>query len=362
MTKDFQPPSGIITSSPGAIADLGERAREIFRHIVESYVQTGEPVGSRTLSQKVSAQLSPASIRNVMADLEQLGLLYAPHASAGRLPTQAGLRLFVDAMLEVGNLSEEERRGIEARLAVRNSTLPDMLTHATAQLAGLSQCAGLVVSPKLDRALKHVEFVGVSPGKSLVVLVSDDGAVENRVIDTPIGLPPSALQEASNYLNARLRGRTIDEAKTAVIEELQSQRAELDTLTARLVHEGLVTWTGESRGERSLIVRGASSLLTDVSAGQDLERIRMLFDDIERREELVQLLDLVRDGDGVRIFIGSENKLFSLSGSSVVLAPYTDSRAKIVGVVGVIGPTRLNYARVIPMVDYTAKIIGRALS
>ncbi len=361
MSKEFQSPSGIIAPGSGGIADLSERSREIFRHIVESYLETGDPVGSRTLSQLVQMQLSPASIRNVMADLEQLGLLYAPHASAGRLPTQAGLRLFVDALLEVGNVSEDERRSIEARLAMRNATLSDMLANATAQLAGLSHCAGLVVSPKLDRALKHVEFVGVSPGRALVVLVSDDGSVENRVIETPLGLPPSALQEATNYLNARLRGRTIDEAKVEIIAEIGSQRAELDALTARLVQDGLATWSGESRGERSLIVRGASSLLSDVT-GQDLDRIRMLFDDIEHREELVRLLDLVRAGDGVKIFIGSENKLFSLSGSSVVLAPYTDGRSKVVGVVGVIGPTRLNYARVIPMVDYTAKIIGRALS
>jgi heat-inducible transcriptional repressor len=270
--------------------------------------------------------------------------------------------LFVDALLEVGNLSADEQRAIEARLALRNASLSDMLANATAQLAGLSHCAGLVVSPKLDRALKHVEFVGVSPGRALVVLVSDDGAVENRLIETPIGLPPSALQEATNYLNARVRGRTIEEAKAEIITEIGNQRAELDALTARLVHEGLATWSGETLGERSLIVRGASSLLSDMTAGQDLERIRSLFDDIENREELVRLLDLVREGDGVRIFIGSENKLFSLSGSSVVLAPYTDGRSKLVGVVGVIGPTRLNYARVIPMVDYTAKVIGRALS
>lgn len=295
-----------------------------------------------------------------MADLEDLGLIAAPHASAGRFPTQAGLRLFVDAMLEIGNLSDDERKAIEGRLAARQTNFEDALTQASAMLAGLSQCAGLVIAPKFDRPLRHVEIVPTGPSQALVVLVTDDGAVENRVIQTPAGLPQAAVIEASNYLNARVRGRTIDEAKGFVLAELAARRAELDTLTAKLVEAGVATWGG-GETDRALIVRGTSRLLADVTAAADLERIRTLFDDLERKEEMLQLLDRVRDGAGVRVFIGSENKLFSLSGSSVILAPYANARSQVVGVVGVIGPTRLNYARIVPMVDYTAKMIGRLL-
>ncbi|MBI1238004.1 MAG: heat-inducible transcriptional repressor HrcA [Alphaproteobacteria bacterium] len=360
MTKDA---SG-FTPAPamrGSVADLSERAREVFRLVVDSYLETGEPVGSRTISQRGGLHLSPASIRNVMADLEGLGLIAAPHASAGRLPTHLGLRLFVDGMLEIGNLSDDERRAIEGRLAARGEKIEDLLTQASALLAGLSHCAGLVVTPKLDRALKHVEFVSTGANKALVIMVSEDGAVENRLVDIPAGLPPSALTEASNYLNARVQGRTIEDAQSVIREDVASRRAELDELTAKLIADGLATWSGGTADTRALIVRGASQLLSSINASEDLERIRTLFDDIERREELVQILDRVREGEGVRIFIGAENQLMSLSGSSVILSPYTNARSQIVGVVGVIGPTRLNYARIIPMVDYTAKVIGRVL-
>jgi len=346
-----------------ALGDLSARSREIFRLIVESYLETGEPVGSRTLSQRIASPLSAASIRNVMADLEQMGLVSAPHTSAGRMPTHAGLRLFVDGMMEIGDLSDAERSAIDGKLATHNKSYDEVLTQASALLAGLSHCASLVVAPRLDRALKHVEFVALSPGRALVVMVADDGAIENRVIEAPIGLPPSALVEAANYLNARVAGRTLDEAQRVIAGELARQKGELDALTAKLITAGLATWGGATESEpRALIVRGASQLLSDVAAAGDLERIRRLFDDIERGQELVQLLDLVQGAAGVRIFIGAENKLFSLSGSSVILAPYADSRAKIVGVVGVIGPMRLNYARIIPMVDYTARMIGRVLT
>ncbi len=360
MSKENQRVEPAIPAGGAGLAGLSERARDIFRQIVESYLETGEPVGSRTLSQKSGLHLSPASIRNVMADLEDLGLIAAPHASAGRFPTQAGLRLFVDAMLEIGNLSDDERKAIEGRLAARQTNFEDALTQASAMLAGLSQCAGLIIAPKFDRPLRHVEIVPTGPSQALVVLVTDDGAVENRVIQTPAGLPQAAVIEASNYLNARVRGRTIDEAKGFVLAELAARRAELDTLTAKLVEAGVATWGG-GETDRALIVRGTSRLLADVTAAADLERIRTLFDDLERKEEMLQLLDRVRDGAGVRVFIGSENKLFSLSGSSVILAPYANARSQVVGVVGVIGPTRLNYARIVPMVDYTAKMIGRLL-
>lgn len=345
---------------------LGERPREVFRHLVEAFLASGEPVGSRTLSQRLPLTLSPASIRNVMADLESMGLLYAPHTSAGRAPTEKGLRLFVDGLLEIGELAPDERVAIEARMSGSGRAMEDVLTQATSLLSGLSNCAGLVVSSKQDSALKHIEFVAVAPGKALVVMVSEDGQVENRLIDTPVGLPPSVLSEASNYLNARLRGRTLDAARGEVLLELEGERAELDRLTAKIVAEGLATLSssgGSLRNseEKVLIVRGASHLLDTVEAQVDIERVRTLFEDIERKNELIRLLELAREGDGVRIFIGSENRLFSLSGSSIVAAPYANAQGKVIGVIGVLGPTRLNYGRIIPMVDHTAKVVGRLL-
>ena len=350
-------------SQRAAGASLGERPREVFRHLVEAFLASGEPVGSRTLSQRLPIALSPASIRNVMADLETMGLLYAPHTSAGRVPTERGLRLFVDGMLEIGELAPDERSAIEARITGSGRGLEDVLTQATTLLSGLSRCAGLVVAAKQDSTLKHVEFVGVAPGKALVVIVGEDGQVENRLIDIPAGLPASALSEATNYLNARLRGRTLDAARSEILFELEGERVELDGLTAKIVAEGLATLAGPARDadEKVLIVRGTSHLLDSVEAQADLERIRTLFDDIERKNDLIRLLELAKNGDGVRIFIGSENRLFSLSGSSIVAAPYANAHGKIVGVIGVLGPTRLNYARIIPMVDHTAKVIGRLL-
>jgi heat-inducible transcriptional repressor len=345
-------------TSRNALLGLSDRPREVFRHLVDAFLTSGEPVGSRTLSQRLPTQLSPASIRNVMADLEAMGLLYAPHTSAGRVPTEKGLRLFVDGLLEIGQLAPDERVAIEARINGSGRGIEDVLTQATSLLSGLSRCAGLVVAAKQDTVLKHVEFVAVAPGKALVVIVGDDGQVENRLIDVPVGLPVSALSEASNYLNARLRGRTLEDARAAILTELEDERAELDALTAKIVAEGLATLAGP---EKVLIVRGTSHLLDTVEAQADLERVRTLFDDIERKADLIRLLELAREGDGVRIFIGSENRLFSLSGSSIVAAPYANAQGKVVGVIGVLGPTRLNYGRIIPMVDHTAKVIGRLL-
>lgn len=349
------------------VSDLGERPREVFRHLVDAFLTSGEPVGSRTLSQRLPHSLSPASIRNVMADLETMGLLWAPHTSAGRVPTEKGLRLFVDGLLEIGDLSPEERRTIEARITRMGRSVEEVLTEATLMLSGLSHCAGLVVAPKQDSALKHVEFVSVAPGRALVVIVSEDGQVENRVIETPLGLPVSALGEASNYLNARLRGRTLDAARAEIAADLETRRAELNALTAKIVAEGLAvlaepSGTAPAAEEKVLIVRGAAHLLDSLEAQADLERVRTLFDDIERKNDLIRLLELAAQGDGVRIFIGSENRLFSLSGSSIVAAPYLNTQGRVVGVIGVLGPTRLNYARIIPMVDHTAKVVGRLLA
>ncbi|MBI1648601.1 heat-inducible transcriptional repressor HrcA [Hyphomicrobium sulfonivorans] len=352
-----------MNESTSGLTRLNERSRTILRQIVESYLETGEPVGSRNLSRVLPMALSPASIRNVMSDLEQLGLIVAPHTSAGRLPTQLGLRLFVDGLLEVGDLDTRERRQIEAHIAGRQATtVDDVLRDVGEMISGLSHCAGVVLADKQVTRLKHIEFVLLEPGKALVVLVDEDQTVENRIVDLPKGMPPSALAEAANYLNAHVRGLTMSEARARIEQQLQSSRAELDELTKRFIQSGLAEWSGSIDDRKSLIVRGQANLLKDVNAQDDLERIRHLFDDLERKRDLVQLLGLSESADGVRIFIGSENKLFSLSGSSLIVAPFQDERRKVVGVLGVIGPTRINYARIIPMVDYTAKLVSRLLT
>ncbi|MDO8290738.1 MAG: heat-inducible transcriptional repressor HrcA [Parvibaculum sp.] len=351
-----------------AVKDLNERSREILRRVVETYLETGDPVGSRFLSRHLPISLSAASIRNVMSDLEALGLIFSPHTSAGRVPTEAGLRMFVDGLLEIGDLSEDERGQIERQIAGSPKSVEDVLDEASKMLSGLSHAAGFVVAPKFDAALKHIEFVAMDPGRALVVIVTEGGEVENRVIEVPMGLTPSALTEATNYLNQRLRGKTFEEAKTILASEMEHQKMELNELTSRVISSGLATWSGAKPADRddpltkSLIVRGRSRLLNDVHAMEDLERVRLLFDDLENKRDLVQLLGLAENADGVRIFIGSENKLFSMSGSSLVISPYMDSRQQVVGVLGVIGPTRLNYARIIPMVDYTAKLVGRLIN
>jgi heat-inducible transcriptional repressor len=347
-----------------ALAKLDERSREIFRQIVESYLATGEPVGSRNLSKILPMTLSPASVRNVMQDLEEAGLIFAPHTSAGRLPTETGLRFFVDALMQFGDLAVDERNAIEAQVAAsaRGQSFESVLADATQLLSGLSRGAGVVLTSKSNVRLKHIEFVRIEPERALVVLVSEDGQVENRLVPIPAGLPPSALVEASNFLNAHIRGRTLAEARVEMQKSLDQARSELDGLTQKLVEAGLASWSGGEPTERKLIVRGQANLLGDLRAMEDLERIRLLFDDLESKRDLVDLLGRAETAEGVRIFIGSENKLFSLSGSSMVVAPYHDSQSRIVGVLGVIGPTRLNYARIVPMVDYTARVLSRLIT
>lgn len=343
---------------------LDARSREIFRLIVESYMRDGEPLGSRNLSRLLPLSLSPATVRNVMSDLEHLGLIYAPHISAGRLPTQRGLRFFVDAFMELGDLSDQERQAIESQVkaAGQGASLEYLLTEASQMLSGLSRGAGLVLTTKSEVPLKHIEFVQVEPGKALVVLVAQNGDVENRVVETPAGVTASQLHEASNFLNAHIRGRTLGEARSEIARLKEETKAALDTLSRDLVERGLAVWagTGDDLPAR-LIVRGRANLLENVTAAADLDLLRHLFDDLETKEGLIQLLDLAEQGSGVRIFIGSENKLFSLSGSSVVVAPYRDKDQRVIGALGVIGPTRLNYARIVPMVDYTAQMISRIL-
>jgi heat-inducible transcriptional repressor len=351
-----------IGSTQVSLAQLDERSREIFRQIIESYLATGEPVGSRNISRLIPMTLSPASVRNVMADLEALGLVYAPHTSAGRLPTEFGLRFFVDAMMEIGDLSGGDRQAIEAQVrAIRGGALDDVLAEASQLLSGLSHGAGVVTTATTNVRLKQIEFVRLEPGKALVVLVSDDGQVENRLLDLPRDLPASSLVEATNFLNARIRGKTLGEARADLEQALLAARAELDELTKKVVAAGLASWSGGDTADRRLIVRGHAKLLEDLKAMEDLERVRLLFDDLETKRGVIDLLGKAEGAEGLRIFIGSENKLFSLSGSSTIIAPYRDGAGRVVGVLGVIGPTRLNYARVVPMVDYTAKVVSRVL-
>ena len=352
-----------IGSAEVSLAQLDERSREIFRHIVDQYLATGEPVGSRHISRLLPMTLSPASVRNVMTDLEALGLVYAPHTSAGRLPTELGLRFFVDALLEIGDLAEDERRAIEAQVkAARGGNLDSVLTEASVLLSGLSRGAGVVTAATTNPRLKHVEFVRLEPTRALVVLVSEDGQVENRLLTLPPDVPTSALVEATNFLNARVRGKTLGEVKAELEQAFTAARAELDELTQKIVAGGLASWSGGDTAERKLIVRGHAKLLEDLKAMGDLERVRLLFDDLETRREVIELLGRAQGAEGLRIFIGSENKLFSLSGSSTIIAPYHDGAGRVIGVLGVIGPTRLNYARVIPMVDYTARVVSKVLS
>jgi heat-inducible transcriptional repressor len=353
---------GILAAEAAVgLRQLNERSREIFKRVVETYLETGEPVGSRNLSRALPMTLSPASVRNVMSDLESLGLIYAPHTSAGRLPTQTGLRLFVDGLLEIGDMTEAERKEIESRMAAggRRRGVEEFLAEAGEMLSGLSRCAGVVLAEKQSKTLRQVEFVSLGQGKALAVLVSEDGDVENRIVTLPDGLPLSALSEATNYINARVGGLTLTDARARIEAEIETRRAQLDELTARVVTDGLATWSGTSGDRQSLIVCGRAHLLEDVKAMEDLERVRHLFEDLDAKTDLIQLLGLAERAEGVRIFIGSENKLFSLSGSALIVSPFEDSEQRIVGVLGVIGPTRLNYGRIIPMVDYTARLLGR---
>lgn len=348
-----------MASTP--VSELTERAREVFRMVVENYLGSGAPVGSRTLSKLGGLNLSPASIRNVMQDLEELGLLAHPHTSAGRVPTESGLRLFVDGMMQAAEPSAEERAAIEARLERSGGPIEEALSAATAALSGLSACAGIVLVPKREPVLRQLGFVQLSPAQALAVMVGADGGVENRVVDLPPGITASALTEVGNYVSARLSGLTLPEAQKRLAAEIQAGKAALDDAARQLVDRGLALWSEDGAQRPVLIVRGQANLL-EPGAAADLERVRQLLEELDGKEEIVRLLDSARAGQGMKIFIGSENKLFALSGSSVIAAPYRGRDGKVVGVVGVIGPTRLNYARVVPMVDFTAQALSRLMA
>jgi len=342
---------------------LDDRSRDIFRLIVESYLNEGDPVGSRALSRQLPVSLSPASVRNVMSDLEDLGLIYAPHVSAGRMPTEQGLRFFVDAFMETGDISAEERTMVERSMGSSQEGMATaMFDEASRLLSRVSRGAGLVVAPKREEEMKHIEFIQLEEAKALAVLVWESGEVENRIIDLQPGVTTDQLAKAANFLNHHARGRTLEMARKEMMARREQTRSELDELSAALVESGLAVWSGGARDDPArLIVRGRANLVEHVEDKANVARIKLLLDDLERKEEIINLLDLARNGSGVRIFIGSENQLFSLSGSSLVVAPYRDQERRVVGAIGVIGPTRLNYARIVPVVDYTARMISQML-
>ncbi len=344
------------------IKDMNTRSREVFRHLVESYLETGDPVGSRTLTRAMTEKVSAATIRNVMQDLEFMGLLNSPHVSAGRVPTDLGLRMFVDGLLEVSNLDHTDREKIDATLGNAPGDVGTMMDRVGQALSGITAGASLVLTPKHEAPIKHIEFVSLGPDRALVVLVFADGQVENRVFNPPPGQTPSSLREAANFLNAIAEGRTITELRQVMGDEISRHRAELNTLAQELIDSGAALWADQGGQNERLIVRGRSNLLSGAEEEADLDRIRTLFDDLERKRDIADFLELADQGDGVRIFIGSENKLFSLSGSSLVVSPYMNSDRKIIGAVGVIGPTRLNYGRIVPIVDYTAQLVGKMIS
>jgi heat-inducible transcriptional repressor len=350
-------------TQPGTIlGDLNDRSREVFRRVVEGYLETGAPVGSRTLTRSLSEQVSAATVRNVMQDLEYLGLLGSPHISAGRIPTQMGLRMFLDGFLEVGELTASDKQNLDDMLGSNTADVTATLDRIGAALSQATHGASIVLAPKREAPIKHIDFVALSPDRALVVLVHSDGQVENRLFQPPPGHTPSAMREAANYLNAHLADRTLGSLRAEMQREVDSRRAQIDELAGHLIAAGLAVWDSEDTDIGRLIVRGRSNLLSDSAPAEDFERIRQLFDDLERKRDIADFLELAETGEGVRIFIGSENKLFSLSGSALVVSPYMNADRKIVGAVGVIGPTRLNYGRIVPIVDYTAQLLGKLMA
>ena len=349
-------------ASPDLLNDMNERSREIFRRLVEGYLESGGPVGSRTLTRTLNEQVSAATVRNVMQDLEFLGLLDSPHISAGRVPTQLGLRMFVDGFLEVDQLSKEDQLKLDQTVDRSSQDVSNVLDRVGSTLSALTHGASLVLTPKQEQPIKHIEFVSLSPDRALVVLVYSNGDVENRLFTPPVGQTPSAIREAANFLNAVLEGRTLSELLSTIQDDVDLRRQEIDSLAQELVKQGLAVWQTQGDDNERLIVRGRGNLLESEAHEEDLERIRNLFDDLERKRDIAEFLELTEQGDGVRIFIGSENKLFSLTGSSLVVSPYMNSERKIVGAIGVIGPTRLNYGRIVPLVDYTAQLVGKLIS
>ena len=351
-----------MSNNSKILDDMDGRTREVFRRIVEGYLENGEPMGSRTVSMSLSEQISSATIRNVMQDLELLGLLDSPHISAGRIPSELGLRLFVDGLLEVNALNKEDREKLNQSAREGEGDVGETLDRIGSALSGLTQSASLVLTPKQEEPIKHIDFVSLAPDRVLAVLVFANGDVENRLFTPPLGQTPSALREAANFLNSVITGRTLSEVHTVVSSEITKRRQEIDKLAKGMVQRGIAVWQDRGETNERLIVRGRSNLLEKDSQELDIERVKILFDDLERKQDIANFLDLTEKGDGVRIFIGSENKLFSLSGSSLVVSSYMNADHKVIGAIGVIGPKRLNYGRIVPIVDYTAQLVGKIIS
>jgi heat-inducible transcriptional repressor len=362
QTADATPIAETMTSQQAILTEMNDRTREVFRRVVEGYLTSGEPVGSRTLTRSLTEKVSAATVRNVMQDLEYLGLLDSPHVSAGRVPTQAGLRMFVDSLLEMGQVAPEDQERIDATLGMNDQDVTSLLDEVGAALSVITRGASVVLSPKREAAIRHIEFVSLAVDRALVVLVFADGQVENRVFVPPPGQTPSSMREAANFLNALAEGRTLSELRSNMTTQIALRRQEIDSLAQQLVESGLALWENAGEVSERLIVRGRSNLIEGATDQADIDRIRVLFDDLERKRDIAEFLNLTEAGEGVRIFIGSENKLFSLSGSSLVVSPYMNADRKIIGAVGVIGPTRLNYGRIVPIVDYTAQLVGRLVS
>ena len=350
-------------TSKTQIDKLTERSREVFRCLVETYINTGEPVGSRTLAKSLEGDLSSSTVRNIMQDLEETGLLGSLHSSSGRYPTQKGLRLFVDGLLEISDMGKETKAELDQSIRGDEKEIHPILDRVGSILSGLTAGASLVLAPKIESPIKQIEFVSLSVDRALVVLVTSDGQVENRIFRPPLGLTVSAMREAGNFLNSILAGHTLTEVREIILQEIEQNQNHLDRITHKLIESGVASWAPDAlSGRDRLIIRGRSNLIGGLEDQNEIERIRILFDDLEKKRDLEQLLDLTEEGDGVRVFIGSENKLFSLSGSSLVFSPYMNSESKIIGAVGVIGPTRLNYGRIVPIVDYTAQLVGKMIS
>ena len=351
-----------MTDGAKLFEDMNTRSREVFRRVVEGYLENGEPMGSRTLTRTLTEKVSAATVRNVMQDLEYLGLLDSPHISAGRIPTQMGLRMFVDGLLEIGEMNVADREKLNATVTDTAQNVDGMLDQIGSAVSGITQGASLVLTPKQEAPIKHIEFVSLAEDRALVVLVFANGQVENRLFNPPPGQTPSSMREAANFLNALIEGRTLSDLQGAVKTEIAARRQEIDTLAHDLVESGLAVWQNKGDRHERLLVRGRANLLDGDAEEADLTRIRTLFDDLERKRDIAEFLELTEEGEGVRIFIGSENKLFSLTGSSLVVSPYMNADRKIVGAVGVIGPTRLNYGRIVPIVDYAAQLVGKRIA
>jgi len=341
--------------------ELSDRSKQIFKGVIESYLDSGEPVGSEALSKKLGINISTSTIRSIMANLQKEGLLFAPHISAGRLPTDKGMRYFVDGVLEFGRLSKSERETIKNQCRSKGISFEDVLDEASKILSSLSNCAGFVVAPKYQNKIKHIEFIRLSSNQIMSIVANENGLVENRILDSNNSYSENTLKQVSNYLNSKFSGKTIDEIKKIISNEIENSQLELNTLSKKLVKEGIIELVPNSEAPY-IFLHGQSSLLEDNIVTKDLDQMRNIFDDIENKSNFLSVLESTNKGKGVQIYIGAQNFLFNHSGLSMIMAPYINNEQKIIGAIGVLGPMRINYARIVPLVDYTSKVIGRILS